>query len=30
MRSDEDFPDLDTTVATAARMYDYALVLVHI
>jgi hypothetical protein len=25
MRSDDDFPDLDTTVASAARMYDYAL-----
>jgi hypothetical protein len=25
MRSDDDFPDIDTTTASAARMYDYAL-----
>lgn len=25
MRPDDDFPDLDTTTASAARMYDYAL-----
>jgi len=25
MRPDDDLPDLDTTTASAARMYDYAL-----